>query len=57
MDDDEDKLKPFDYFNSDINLLTMHVLLEGFYRGENVFTLEQFLKAEYWKIEEITEDY
>ena len=53
---DEDRLTPFDYFNSDINLLTMHVLLEGFYRGGNIFTLEQFLKGEYWKIDEITQE-
>src|SRR5437870_5053405 len=46
----------FDYFNSDKNLLILHVLLEGFYRGQNVFTLEQFLKGDYWKIGEIREE-
>ena len=57
MEEDEDYyLKPFDYFNSDINLLTLHILLEGFYRGQNVFTLNQFLKGDYWKIDEITEE-
>ncbi len=57
MEEDEDfYLKPFDYFNSDINLLTLHILLEGYYRGQNILTLEQFLKGEYWKIEEITEE-
>ncbi len=43
----------FDYFNIDINLLTLHILLEGFYRGKDIFSLEQFLKGNYWKIEEI----
>jgi hypothetical protein len=57
MEEDEDYfLKPFDYFNSDINLLTLHILLEGFYRGQNIFTLDQFLKGEYWKIDEITDE-
>ena len=56
MDDEDDKLTPFDYFNSDINLLTLHILLEGFYRGQNLFTLNQFIKGDYWKIEEITEE-
>ena len=55
-DEDEYKLTPFDYFNSDINLLTLHILLEGFYRGQSHFTLEQFLKGDYWKIEEMTEE-
>lgn len=57
MEEDEDYfLKPFDYFNSDINLLTLHILLEGFYRVQNIFTLDQFLKGEYWKIDEITDE-
>jgi hypothetical protein len=57
MEEDEDYyLKPFDYFNTDTNLLSLHILLEGFYRGQNIFTLEQFLKGEYWKIEEITDE-
>ncbi len=43
----------FDYFNRDLNLLALHILLEGFYRGQNVFTLDQFLKGNYWKIDEI----
>ena len=40
----------FDYFNSDIKLLTLHVLLEGFYRDQNTFTLDQFLKGNYWEV-------
>lgn len=43
----------FDYFNIDTNLLVLHILLEGFYRGQTTFTLEQFIKGDYWKIEEI----
>jgi len=56
MEDEEDFLKPFDYINSDINLLALHILLEGFYRGQNVFTLDQFIKGNYWKIDAITEE-
>ncbi|MFM7088071.1 MAG: hypothetical protein ACKOW9_00855 [Candidatus Paceibacterota bacterium] len=56
MDEEEDeyKLKPFDCFNNDMNLLVINILLEGFYRGKNIFTLDQFLKGNYWKMEEIT---
>ncbi len=46
----------FDYFNTDVYLLTLHILLEGFYRGQGVFTLDQFLKGSYWKIEEISDE-
>lgn len=46
----------FDYFNSDVNLLSLRILLEGFRRKQNVFTLNQFLKGEYWKIEEINDE-
>jgi len=46
----------FDYFNTDVYLLTLHILLEGFYRGQGVFTLDQFLKGNYWKIEEISDE-
>ncbi|MES2225290.1 MAG: hypothetical protein V4480_00585 [Patescibacteria group bacterium] len=46
----------FNYFNVDINLLALHVLLEGAFRGQSIFTLERFLKGNYWKIEEIEED-
>ncbi|MFH0845852.1 MAG: hypothetical protein V1851_00400 [Patescibacteria group bacterium] len=56
MEDEEELLKPFDYINSDINLLALHILLEGFYRGQNVFTLDQFIKGDYWKIDAITEE-
>ncbi len=55
MDEDE-KVDTFDYFNSDIKLLVLHILLEGFYRGQNTFTLDQFLKGNYWKIEEINDE-
>lgn len=34
-------------------LLTLNILLEGFYRGQNTFTLDQFLKDNYWKIDYI----
>lgn len=46
----------FEYFNTDANLLLINVLLEGFYRGENVFTLNQFIKGQNWKIEAIIEE-
>lgn len=46
----------FDYYNVDVKLLIIHVLLEGFYRGQKKFTLAEFLKGEYWKIEEISEE-
>jgi len=46
----------FDYFNADVYLLTLNILLEGFYRGQGVFTLDQFLKGNYWKIEEISDE-
>jgi hypothetical protein len=51
MDDDT-----FNYFNVDINLLALQVLLEGFYRGQSVFRLEEFIKGNYWKIDEIEEE-
>ncbi|NCB21028.1 MAG: hypothetical protein EOM88_03875 [Clostridia bacterium] len=46
----------FEYFNTDANLLLINVLLEGFYRGENVFTLNQFIKGQNWKIEAIIKE-
>lgn len=55
MNEDEE-INTFDYFNTDIKLLALHVILEGFYRGQNVFTLDQFLKGDYWKIDEISEE-
>jgi hypothetical protein len=42
-------------FSSEINLLSVHILLEAFYRGENILTLEDFIKGDYWKIDEIYE--
>lgn len=52
----EEEINTFDYLNTDIKLLALHVILEGFYRGQNVFTLDQFLKGDYWKIDEISEE-
>lgn len=54
--DENEKVDTFDYFNSDIKLLALHILLEGFYRGQNIFTLDQFLKGNYWKIDEISDE-
>ena len=31
----------FEYFNSDVNLLLINVLLEGCQRGQTVFTLDR----------------
>jgi hypothetical protein len=45
MDDEIEEIDTFDYFNVDIKLLALHVLLEGFYRGQSVFSLNQFLKG------------
>ena len=42
-------------FNSEVNLLSIHILFEAFHRGENILTLEEFMKGDYWKIEEIYE--
>jgi len=56
MEDEIEEVNTFNYFNSDINLLALHILLEGFYRGENTFKLEEFLKCDYWKIDEINEE-
>lgn len=46
----------FNIFNSDINLLSIHILLEAFYRGEDSLILENFIKGDYWKIDEISEE-
>lgn len=46
----------FEIFNSDINLLSVHILLEAFYRGENFLTLGNFIKGDYWKIDEISDE-
>lgn len=50
---DPDTEEFFDYLNTDVHLLTLNILLEGFYRGQNTFTLDQFLKGNYWKIDYI----
>lgn len=42
-------------FESEVNLLSVHILLEAFHRGQNVLTLEEFMKGDYWKIDEIYE--
>lgn len=51
---DADDEVAFDYLNTDVYLLTLNILLEGFYRGQSVFTLDQFLKENYWKIDYIS---
>lgn len=56
MEEENDVINTFDYFNTDIKLLALHIVLESFYRGQNVFTLDQFLKGDYWKIEEIADE-
>jgi hypothetical protein len=56
MEEEKEEIYTFDYFNVDIKLLALHILLEGFYRGQSVFTLDQFLKGDYWKIEEISDE-
>jgi hypothetical protein len=53
---ENEEINTFDHYNTDIKLLALHVILEGFYRGQNVFTLDQFLKGDYWKIDEISEE-
>lgn len=51
---DDDEL--FRYLNSDILLLVINILLEGYNRKQNLFTLNQFMKGDYWKVEEISEE-
>ncbi len=46
----------FDIFNSDINLLSVHILLEAFARGQNTLILADFIKGDYWKIDEISDE-
>jgi len=55
MEEDE-KTYTFDYFNADIKLLTLNILLEGFHESKDIFTLDQFLKGDYWEIEEILDE-
>jgi hypothetical protein len=54
--EDEDLEIKFNHFNSEINLLSINILLESFYRGEDVLTLGDFIKGDYWKVEEIFEE-
>lgn len=51
---DADAEATFDHLNTDVHLLTLNSLIEGFYRGQNTFTLDQFLKGNYWKIDYIS---
>lgn len=51
--EDEDSKMKFDHFNSEINLLSIKILLEFFHRGEDVLTLGDFMKGDYWKEEEV----
>ena len=46
----------FDYFNSDLRLLILNILIQGKASGKTVFTLDQFLKGNYWDIKEISEE-
>lgn len=55
MDDEDAEIK-FDHFNSEINLLSINILLESFYRGEDTLMLEEFIKGDYWKEEEIYQE-
>jgi len=54
--EDEDSEIKFSHFNSEINLLSINILLESFYREEDVLTLGDFIKGDYWKIEEIFQE-
>ena len=56
LDEKELQELQFNIFNSDINLLSVHILLEAFYREENILTLGHFIKGNYWKIDEISEE-
>ena len=49
----------FDCLNKDLSLLILHILLEGYFRspeGTWIFTLDQFIKHNYLKIGEISEE-
>lgn len=54
---DEDEIKEMRdlAFSSEINFLSIHILLEAFHRGENILTLGDFIKGDYWKVDEIYE--
>jgi hypothetical protein len=53
---EDNQVDTFDYFNTDIKLLALRIVLESFYRGQNTFSLGQFLKGDYWKIEEFSDE-
>lgn len=49
----------FDCLNKDLSLLILHILLEGYFKSSEglwIFTLDQFIKHNYFKIEEISEE-
>lgn len=54
MEEEEDEINTFEYFNEDIKLLALLIILEGFYRDQRIFTLSHFLKGDCCKIEEIS---
>ncbi|OGN09583.1 MAG: hypothetical protein A3J46_02380 [Candidatus Yanofskybacteria bacterium RIFCSPHIGHO2_02_FULL_41_11] len=51
--DEEQREQLFEYINSDPHLLIFHTLLQGYYTGQGVFTLDQFIKSNYDSVEEI----
>ncbi|MDD3020861.1 MAG: hypothetical protein PHX61_07770 [Alphaproteobacteria bacterium] len=51
--EDEDSRTRFDHFNSEINLLSIKIILEAFKRGEDILTVGDFIRNAYWKEEEI----
>lgn len=56
LSEEEREELQFSIFNSDINLLSVHILLSAFQRGENTLTLSDFIKGDYWKIDEISDE-
>lgn len=46
----------FDYLNSDISFLAVKIILEGFLNNENYFTLDQFIKEDCSKIDELSNE-
>jgi hypothetical protein len=62
MDDDyrieESEIEEFqfDIFNSDINLLSVQLLLSAWKLGKDTLTLEYFIKGDYWKVDELSSE-
>ncbi len=56
LSEEEREELQFSIFNSDINLLSVHILLSAFQRGETILTLSDFIKGDYWKIDEISDE-